>query len=301
MWSALIAGCLLAPPTVIFDTDIGSDIDDVFALAMLHNLADEGQIKLGGVTISHGDQRAGNLVRWINEAYGRPNIPIGTAPESAPSPEFSGYMELAQHVEKPVLPARDLYARVLNRAEDNSVVIVQVGSSFNTAALLSDKKTVSLIEKKVRMLSVMGGAFTEVWGRPHREHNITTDSRSAQTLVKSWPGPILFSGFEIGLDLPIKSADVVTSFRMRDHHPVLACLNAWSAEPYERPSWDMTSVLAAVEAGSRFGRSKPGRVTVGDKGLTSFEVAASGLHRHLILKPGSKTSILSEFNRLIAP
>ena len=38
----IVAGCSVEPPvTIIFDTDFGGDADDLAALAMLHNLADD--------------------------------------------------------------------------------------------------------------------------------------------------------------------------------------------------------------------------------------------------------------------
>src|SRR5205085_11191369 len=41
-----------APVPVIFDTDMGNDIDDALALAMLHALQTKGEAKLLAVTIT---------------------------------------------------------------------------------------------------------------------------------------------------------------------------------------------------------------------------------------------------------
>ena len=40
------------PVKLIFDTDIGGDIDDAFALALIHRFADRGQCELLGVTLT---------------------------------------------------------------------------------------------------------------------------------------------------------------------------------------------------------------------------------------------------------
>ena len=58
-----------------------------------------------------------------------------------------------------------------------------------------------------------------------------------------------------------------------------------SPPPQDRPSWDLTSVLDGV-LGSRvyFDRSPPGKVTVTEKGATTFTPDPNGKHRYLILK-----------------
>ena len=48
---------LRAPPSVIFDTDMGSDCDDAGALAILHSLADAGEVRILGVIFSSGKNR----------------------------------------------------------------------------------------------------------------------------------------------------------------------------------------------------------------------------------------------------
>jgi len=37
-------GCTSSPVPLIFDTDIGNDIDDATALAMIHSLVDTGEL-----------------------------------------------------------------------------------------------------------------------------------------------------------------------------------------------------------------------------------------------------------------
>jgi len=58
--STLAADSPPAPPPVkiIFDTDIGNDVDDALALGLLHALADRGACELLGVTITRSDELA---------------------------------------------------------------------------------------------------------------------------------------------------------------------------------------------------------------------------------------------------
>src|SRR6202047_2746994 len=66
-----------APLHVIFDTDMGNDVDDALALAMLHALASRGEVKLLAVTVSKDNPWAAEYVRLVDEYYGRGSIPVG--------------------------------------------------------------------------------------------------------------------------------------------------------------------------------------------------------------------------------
>src|ERR1700684_1926643 len=67
-----------APPLhVIFDTDMGNDVDDALALAMLHAFASRGEVQLLAVTISKDNPWAAEYVRMVDEYYGRDAIPVG--------------------------------------------------------------------------------------------------------------------------------------------------------------------------------------------------------------------------------
>src|SRR5437588_9662755 len=65
------------PTRIIFDTDIGNDVDDVLALSMLHALQTRGDCELLAVTITKPDELAGPFVSAMDTFYGRPGIPIG--------------------------------------------------------------------------------------------------------------------------------------------------------------------------------------------------------------------------------
>ncbi len=77
----LLAGAALAmaapPVPVIFDTDIGNDVDDCLALAILHAFQSRGEARIAAVTITKDNVWAPRLVSAINLFYGRPEIPVG--------------------------------------------------------------------------------------------------------------------------------------------------------------------------------------------------------------------------------
>src|SRR6202451_2826186 len=84
MLLALLLGLAIAAPAsaatplhVIFDTDMGNDIDDALALAMLHASASRGEVQLLAVTVSKDNPWAAEYVRLVDEYYGRGTIPGG--------------------------------------------------------------------------------------------------------------------------------------------------------------------------------------------------------------------------------
>ena len=65
------------PVRMIFDTDMGADIDDALALAVIHGLQNRGEVELLGVTCSKDHPASAAVVDMINTWFGRGDIPIG--------------------------------------------------------------------------------------------------------------------------------------------------------------------------------------------------------------------------------
>src|ERR1700686_4076865 len=62
---------------IVFDTDMGNDVDDALALAMLHALQSRGECRLLGVTVTKDNPWAAVYVDLVNTFYGRGQIPVG--------------------------------------------------------------------------------------------------------------------------------------------------------------------------------------------------------------------------------
>ena len=174
---------------------------------------------------------------------------------------------------------------------DGSVVITQVGFSTNLANLLkSPADDISpltgheLARKKVKLLSVMAGAFAPINGKEHLEYNVVKDIPSAQILAAEWPTHIVYSGFEIGLAIPYPATSIEQDYNYVPYHPLKAAYVLYEPPPHNRPTWDLTSVLYAVLPDRDFfGLSAPGTVSVDDRGATTHAATDNGLHRFLTL------------------
>ena len=78
------------PVKLIFDTDMGNDVDDALALAMLHSLESRGESELLAVTLTKDNDEVAPYVDAINTFYGRGEIPIGIT-NSGVTPEKSRF------------------------------------------------------------------------------------------------------------------------------------------------------------------------------------------------------------------
>jgi hypothetical protein len=292
-----------APVKIIFDTDIGNDVDDVLALALLHALQSRGDCELLAVTITKPDELAGPFVDAMNHFYGRPNIPIGFT-HATLKDERSKFLSLADATDggKPRYPHRlkrssdapeatHLLRQVLARQPDASVVMVQVGYFSNFAALLDtlpdDASRLSgseLVRAKVKRLSVMAGSFET--NRHQLEFNVVQDLPAARRLARDWPTPIVWSGFEIGIALPYPAVSIEQDFAYVPHHPAAEAYRLYNPPPHERPTWDLTSALYAVFPDrGYFSLSPRGSVSVDADGHTRFTPGEQGRDRYLILTP----------------
>src|SRR5258708_35515307 len=92
--AALAVMSAIAQPTpVIFDTDMGNDVDDALALAMLHALESRGECRIIAVTITKDNPWAAVYVDLVNSFYGRADIPVGMVKNSGVTPAGSPMIE----------------------------------------------------------------------------------------------------------------------------------------------------------------------------------------------------------------
>jgi len=291
-----------APVKLIFDTDMGNDVDDMMALAMIHNLQKLGACELLAVTITKDHPQAAAFVDAVNTLYGYPDTPIGVVRDGA-AKEAGKFNLLADeknadgslrypHDLKSGADAPEavgLIKDILAKQPDASVVIAQVGFFTNLSRLLDSPGGKELIAKKVKFLSIMAGAFQTVqWDTRHLEYNVKLDVPAAQKLAKEWPTPIVWSGYEIGVAAAFPHVVIEEDLNYIPHHPLKEAYYLYNPPPHDRPTWDPTAVLYAVlpERGY-FDLSPPGNVTVENDSATLFRPGkgGKGKHRFLVMSP----------------
>lgn len=293
------------PVPIIFDTDIGNDIDDALALGVIHALCDRKECELLAVTITKDHPDCAAFVDLVNTFYGRGDIPIGVVRDGK-TPKESRFVSETVHSTddgEPRFPhdlksgadapeAVSVLRQALASAEDGSVVMVVVGFSTNIARLLDSKADEyseltgeELVRQKCRLLSIMAGTFAGEH-LEKKEYNIFIDLPAAQTIYERWPTPIVASGWEIGHAIQYPAVSIEQDYNYVDHHPLAEAYPRYQKMPYDRATWDLTSVLYAVRPDrDYFGLSKPGVIHVGEDALSRFEEDSQGQHSYLTVSP----------------
>jgi hypothetical protein len=92
----------------------------------------------------------------------------------------------------------------------------------------------------------------------------------------------VWSGAEICLSVPYPAQSIEQDYNYVEHHPLKEGYYLYKPPPHNRPTWDLTSVLYAVQPDrGYFDLSVAGRVSVEDDGFTKFVAAEGGRDRLL--------------------
>ena len=200
------------------------------------------------------------------------------------------------------------------------MVIILVGFCTNLARLLESKGDASspldgieLVRRKVRLLSIMAGAYADREGRPIKngeaEFNVVLDIPSARTLFELWPTPLVASGFEIGASMRIKGSSVERDYGYSPNHPLLATyryavtlyLNKETPPGvlHDHATYDLTAVLYAIRPDDGyFNVSLPGKIGVEPNGSSRFVARTGGAHRYLTMDDKQRARALEAMTLL---
>ncbi len=173
------------PIKVIFDTDIGDDVDDAFALALL---VSRPEVKLLGVTTAWGDTalRARLTARFLASGYS--GIPIYAGPKTVSKATFS---QAPYAMAYPAKDWPDATAFVLDeiRKYPGQITLIAVAPFSNVGALI-DRDPATF--RKLKRIVLMGGSVHRgygdlgyPWSTPVKagpEYNVDSDVASSKKL-----------------------------------------------------------------------------------------------------------------------
>lgn len=188
---------------VIFDTDIGTDIDDAYALA---DLLQRPDLELLAVTTVSGDTvaRARLAAKLLRVAGGTwDEIPvfagISTAPQYMKQVDWAAdFSSASLHVDGAIRFMRDAI-----RERPGEVTIIAVGELTNIAALLDSEPGIA---RQIRAIALMGGAVYRGYApgsSPEPEWNIKSNARAARTVFTAGV-PLLVAPLDSTADLKLK-------------------------------------------------------------------------------------------------
>ena len=304
--SLTLAATASEPVRLIFDTDMAMDCDDVGTAAVLHALADNGEVEIVAMGVSSKDAYSAACLDAINTFYGRPDIAIGAVKGKAVE-EKSKYTKAVADTFPHDLPstadapdAVEVYRKALAAQPDAGVVIVTVGYLTNMKNLLESKPDqhsslpgTALVKKKVKHWVCMGLTIPK-----GREFNIFRDTSASIKAIGDWPTPITFSGWEIG-------KKIMTGARLRGvgkDNPIRLAYKKYTGLK-DRSSWDQTAVLFAVRGpGDLWDVHTGGHPKVLSDGSNRWHDAPDRGHAYLVeKKPPAEVAAVIEALMLQPP
>ena len=120
----------------------------------------------------------------------------------------------------------------------------------------------------------MAGSYGE---KKRAEYNVINDIPAMQKVFAEWPGEIVQNPFEIGKQVMFPGSEVENNLGWEGLNPVVEAYKLYRPMPYDRPSWDILSVIYLLKP-ELFTKSVPGTVTVDAEGYTYFEPCECGKH-----------------------
>lgn len=195
--SLLVLTCLSAGPVcaqgkipILFDFDIGEDIDDTFALATV--LA-SSELDLRGVTtVGHDAYKRAQMACRFLTAVGYGKIPVAAGlPMKEEKPLVYWQVQYGNHASvyfRDPKPAKEKAPEFLYKhlkANPGELTIVAVGPLTNVAKLLTDHPDAKLMIKRIVL---MGGSVQRGYNegsQPQAEYNIVADVKAAQAVFRS--------------------------------------------------------------------------------------------------------------------
>ncbi|MGA2988445.1 MAG: nucleoside hydrolase [Terriglobia bacterium] len=278
--TACFCGAADAPAKipVILDTDIGTDIDDAFALALIIN---SPEFELLGVSTVSGDTaaRARLAAKFLWEAGGKwRQVPVvagvpGTAQPIEQTHWADGFASPQILKESAVDFLRSNFHRY-----PGQITLIAIGELTNVAAMI---KTDPLVAKKIKGIAIMGGSIArgyEPGSQPDAEWNIKSNPAAAQVVFRSGI-PITLAPLDVTAMLQLDAAPRSRIFNQNTPvtNSLAALYHLWNRETpilfdpmavalVLDPTLCLTKDLAVDVDDKGFTRvvdGKPGNATVG--------------------------------------
>lgn len=183
MGTTVAAGERPSKIPILLDTDIGTDIDDAFALALI---LESPEIELLGLTTVSGDTEArARLAAKMLWEVGRRDVPIAAGEPGKPLPiEQTRWAQAFTSPEIQKEKAVDLLKIEIER-RPGEITLVAIGPLTNVGALL---KRYPQVKKKILRAVLMGGSIARGYkpgSGPAAEYNIASDPAAAQAVFFS--------------------------------------------------------------------------------------------------------------------
>jgi purine nucleosidase len=259
-----------APQLVILDTDVGDDIDDAFAMALLLH---SPEVQILGVTTAFGDtELRARLVDRYLAAVHRSEIPVDAG---VPAPAHNVFTQAAYARQAPARSHADAVAFLLReiRAHPGEITLIAIGPLFNVqAAIARDPATF----RKLKRVVIMGGSVYRGYdggnaganAPPSPEWNIRCDPAGARALLASGVPVFMMPLDSTQIRLAPQDLGALFSHGSPLTDQLTLLYHQWTSPDTWRMPTLYDPVAAAYAIRPDICPSKPMRIDVDDKGFT---------------------------------
>ncbi|HEY3412613.1 MAG TPA: nucleoside hydrolase [Armatimonadota bacterium] len=262
----------------ILDTDIGDDIDDAYALALL---ASRPNIELLGVTTTYGQTRErAEIAAKLLSVMRRPEIPVFAGRRGAA--EIRRQYDWARGYKSRSLRAEDAVSFIRRQIEryPGEVTLICIGPLTNIGDLMSRYPQV---RSKIARVVIMGGSILQGYGPtdpPAPEWNIRCDPAAARAVFQSGV-PLTMAGLEVttGMRLDSERQKRLFAVGTPTTNALAALTNLWGGGV--PVLYDVVAVAHAL--GHSLCEGEPRCVRIDDDGMT--RVVAGPSNVTLLLRP----------------
>lgn len=226
---------------VILDTDIGDDIDDAFALALL--LCSKEIELLGVTTVFRNSAQRARMAKYLIKMFGKDipvhagiDDPIVQKPEDLLSMEIKSKIRYDENGKYCIPQYEAIYDNEKYESNDaisfmasqiekypHQVVICPIGPETNIAALIKQRPDLVPLIKEIR---IMGGAVGDSINYP--EWNILCDPEAAKIVYES--GIKIYAiGCNVTIQCPLSDENIalLKSIKSQRLEALVNMLNQW--------------------------------------------------------------------------
>lgn len=258
---------------IVLDTDIGTDIDDAWALAAV---ARHPGFELLGVTITDADTPArARVALKLLAAAGRTDVPVAVGRKTegeAGRVDYQFQWAEDYTARKPVAASAADFLVETARKHPGEVTLLAVGPLQNVADALRKDPQSGRLWKRVVLMG--GNVYKSAWSdKPMAEWNVKVSIADAQLV------------YAAGLPLTIVPLDTTTQVILQEEErtrvaqartPLTIALEAlyrlWLDSPRSRMTLhDQVAVAEAAQPGAFFGRIETLPLRVDDEGFTRID------------------------------
>lgn len=262
-----------APQKVIFDTDIGDDIDDAFALGLLLS---SPEVQVLGVTTAYGDTdlRARLVERYLCEV-GKSDIPVAAGPRTPTKSPFTQARWAKRFPDKQWPDAIDFTLKEI-RKYPGQITLISVSPFSNVGALINrDPATF----RKLKRVVIMGGSIRRGYGDlgygadhgPEPEYNILMDIPAAQKLFTAGVPLYVMPLDSTQLKLDGTRRNVIFSESKPLTDTLALLYHDWTASTLNPTPTLFDAMAAAYALSPELCPATPMHIVVDDKGFTREE------------------------------